>query len=215
MEKAMLTVLYKDENIAVIIKPARLISEDGAEGESVMPLIRKELGCTEVYPVHRLDRGVSGVMVYALNKKSAAALSLAVQNGDMKKTYLAIVNGIPAEKKGEMCDFLFKDARKNKSYVVSRERKGVKKASLEYEVLKTLDERTLVRILLHTGRSHQIRVQFSSRKMPLVGDGKYGAADNVKSLCLFSHALVFPNPHSGENMSFSALPRENIWQEFL
>lgn len=211
----MLTVLYKDENIAVIIKPVGLISEDGGEGESVMPLIRKELGATEVYPVHRLDRGVGGVMVYALNKKSAAALSSAVQNGGMKKTYLAIANGIPTEEKGVMCDLLFKDSRKNKSYVVSRERKGVKKASLEYEVIKTLGERTLVRILLHTGRSHQIRVQFSSRRMPLVGDGKYGAADNEKMLYLFSHALSFPNPQSGEEMSFFALPSGEIWEKFL
>lgn len=209
----MLNVLYKDKNIAVIVKPVGLISEDGDSGESVVPLIREKLSVKEVFPIHRLDRNVGGVMVYALNKKSAAFLSAAVQNNEVKKTYLAIVHGVPDEEKGVFTDLLFKDSRKNKSFVVSRERKGVKHASLEYETLGSKDEMSLVRILLHTGRSHQIRVQFSSRKMPLVGDGKYGAADN-KALCLFSHKLEFPSPDGG-TVTFSALPEGEIWSDFL
>lgn len=208
-------VIYKDRDIAVVVKPAGLISEDGGEGESILPLMKKELPANEIYPIHRLDRNVGGVMVYALNKKSAAALSAEVQNGGMKKRYLALVHGVPSAEKGIFCDLLFKDSRKNKSYVVSRERKGVKRASLEYELLKTVDKISLVRILLHTGRSHQIRVQFSSRKMPLVGDGKYGAADNKDELCLFSHSLSFHHPKSGEELTFSAMPSGQNWEKFL
>nr|MBQ5810945.1 RNA pseudouridine synthase [Clostridia bacterium] len=150
----MLTVLHKDNDIAVVIKPVGLLSEDG-EG-SLPALLREELSVNEVFPIHRLDRTVGGVMVYALNKKSAAALSQSVQNGEMKKRYLAIVHGRPQENRGVFEDLLFKDSKKNKSFVVTRERKGVKKASLEYEVLKSDEECSLVKILLHTGRSHQI-----------------------------------------------------------
>ena len=211
----MLDILYSDKNIAVILKPAGLISEDGDSAVSVIPYIREALGCADVFPVHRLDRETGGVMVYALDKKSAAELSAAIQGDKMKKTYLAIVNGKPSEETGTFCDLLFKDAKKNKSYVVNRERKGVKKASLEYTVQKSLSERTLVRILLHTGRSHQIRVQFSHRKMPLVGDRRYGDASGVKELCLFATELSFPHPKSGEVMTFSALPVGEIWNEFI
>ena len=209
----MLTVLYKDNDIVVVIKPVGVLSE---EGEGSLPaLLREELSLKEVFPIHRLDRTVGGVMVYALNKKSAAALSTAVQNGDMKKRYLAIVHTRPEEDSGTFEDLLFKDSKKNKSFVVARERKGVKKASLQYEVLGSDGEKTLVKILLHTGRSHQIRVQFSSRKMPLVGDGKYGALDNEKNICLFSHSLTFPHPKSGEEVEFSALPEGENWDKFI
>ena len=209
----MLTVLHKDNDIAVVIKPVGLLSEDG-EG-SLPALLREELSVNEVFPIHRLDRTVGGVMVYALNKKSAAALSQSVQNGDMKKRYLAIVHGKPVEDSGVFEDLLFKDSKKNKSFVVTRERKGVKKASLEYEVLKSDEDCSLVKILLHTGRSHQIRVQFSSRKMPLVGDGKYGAPDNEKNICLFSHSLTFPHPKSGDVVAFSAMPEGENWEKFI
>ncbi len=210
----MLDILYSDENIAVIIKPAGLISEDGGD-ESVIPLIREALGKTDVFPVHRLDRETGGVMVYALDKKSAAELSAAIQCDKMKKDYLAVVNGQPSEESATLCDLLFKDSKKNKSYVVTRERKGVKKASLEYTVQKTVADRTLVRVRLHTGRSHQIRVQFSHRKMPLVGDRKYGDASGIKALCLFATELSFPHPKSGKKMRFSALPKGEIWDVFM
>ena len=210
----MLEVLYSDKSIAVIAKPVGLLSEDGAVGESVCPLIRETLGVREVYPVHRLDRAVGGVMVYALTKKAAAALSAAVAENKLQKVYLAVVHGTPEPPAGEYTDLLFKDARKNKSYVVTRERKGVKRASLAYETLETVGGLSLVRITLHTGRSHQIRVQFSSRKMPLVGDGKYGAVDHAKEICLFSHALTFAHPENGSKMHFSALPSGGEWSRF-
>ncbi len=205
----MFKILYSDKEIAVVIKPRGVISEDG-EG-SVPALIRENLGVDTVYPIHRLDRDVSGVMVYALNKKAAAFLCHAVTENALEKVYLAVVHGEPAEKSGVFCDLLFKDAKKNKSYVVSRERKGVRYAELSYEVLKAESDRALVRVKLHTGRSHQIRVQFSSRKMPLFGDRKYGADDGEKQIALFSHSLTFPHP-SGEIMTFTAEPCEKIFE---
>ncbi len=210
----MLEVLYSDKSIAVIVKPVGLLSEDGFLGESVCPLIREVLGVSEVYPVHRLDRAVGGVMVYALTKKAAAALSVAIAENRMEKVYLAAVHGIPEPREGVYTDLLFKDARKNKSYVVTRARKGVKRASLAYETLDSADGSSLVRITLHTGRSHQIRAQFASRKMPLWGDGKYGAVDHVKEIALFSHALTFAHPENGRKLHFSKVPQGSVWEEF-
>ena len=210
----MLEVLYSDKSIAVIVKPVGLISEDGAAGESVCPLIRETLGVSEVYPVHRLDRAVGGVMVYALNKRAAAALSAGIAENQMKKVYLAAVHGIPEPLFGVYTDLLLKDARKNKSYVVTRERKGVKRASLAYETLSSKDGISLVRVTPHTGRSHQIRVQFASRKMPLCGDGKYGAVDHVKEIALFSHALTFAHPENGSELHFSKVPCGDLWDAF-
>ena len=210
----MLEVLYGDTSIAVIVKPVGLISEDGSGGESVCHLIRETLGVHEVYPVHRLDRAVGGVMVYALTKKAAATLSAAIAENKLQKVYLAAVHGTPEPREGVYTDLLFKDARKNKSYVVTRERKGVKRASLAYETLDTKDALSLVRVTLHTGRSHQIRVQFASRKMPLLGDGKYGAVDHAKEIALFSHALTFAHPETGRELHFSALPSGSTWEQF-
>ncbi len=207
----MFEVLYSDKDIAVIIKPVGVLSEDG-EG-SVCALIRDALGVTDVYPIHRLDRDVGGVMVYALNKKSAAALCQAVTENALEKVYLAVVHGRPLEARGVLFDLLFKDSKKNKSYVVKRERKGVRKAELSYETLKSDGEKSLVKIRLHTGRSHQIRVQFSSRKMPLFGDRKYGASDGEKQIALFSHSLTFPHPN-GDIMTFEKAPTGEIWENF-
>ena len=110
---------------------------------------------------------------------------------------------------------MYKDARKNKTYVVSNLRRGVREAVLDYETLAAVGDCTLVRVRLHTGRSHQIRVQFASRKMPLVGDGKYGAKDNAKALGLFSHSLTFPHPKDGREMHVSVLPTDALFTEAL
>ena len=205
----MFEILYGDKDIAVVIKPCGVISEDGES--SVCNLIRDALSVEDIYPIHRLDRDVSGVMVFALSKKAAAFLSKEVADGALEKIYLAVVHGKPSEDEGVFSDLLFKDSRKNKSYVVKRERKGVRYAELSYTCLKSDGERSLVRIKLHTGRSHQIRVQFSSRKMPLFGDKKYGASDDITNIALFSHRIAFKHPN-GEYMSFSKKPSGGIWE---
>lgn len=185
-------ILYTDQDIVVCVKPV------GLDSETEVPT---ELGGT-VYPVHRLDKNVGGVMVFARTKRAAAALSQAIQVGAMIKEYLALVHGTP-EETGDWEDLLWKDSGKNKVFVVRRERKGVKKARLEYKRL-TAGENSLVRIRLHTGRSHQIRVQFASRGFPLVGDHKYGARDDSPAPFLFSCKLTFP--YKGKTVSFEALP---------
>lgn len=193
-------ILFSDKDIAVAVKPVGVSSEDAPGG---MPeLLRQRLG-GEVFPIHRLDLNVGGVMVYARNKAAAAALSKAVQEGTMVKEYRALVHGTPPQS-GVWQDFLFKDSRKNKVFVVKRERKGVKKASLEFTRLTDADP-ALVHIRLHTGRSHQIRVQFSSRGFPLVGDHKYGSRDQATAPMLFSCRISFP--WKGKTLTFEAFPQ--------
>lgn len=189
-------ILYSDENIIVCVKPVGLDSEHG-----VPDLLREELG-GEIFTLHRLDLNVGGVMVYARNKESAAELSAVIQNGEMIKEYLAVVHGTPPAE-GDWEDLLYKDARKNKVFVVDRMRRGVKRARLEYKRLSK-GKTSLVRVRLHTGRSHQIRVQFASRKFPLVGDHKYGARDNETAPLLYSCKLTFP--YKGEAVSYESTP---------
>ena len=188
--------LYHDKDLAVIIKPV------GLDSESAVPAaISAELG-GEVYTIHRLDLNVGGVMVYARNKGAAAALSRAIQEGTMVKEYVAMVHGTPPET-GDWEDLLWKDSAKNKVFVVKRMRGGVKKARLEFRRLSA-GPTSLVRIRLHTGRSHQIRVQFSSRGFPLVGDRKYGSKAEAAGPMLYSCCLTFP--FRGKTLRFSSLP---------
>lgn len=199
-------ILYTDRNMAVCIKPVGVSSEDGPG--SLPELLRGAMG-GEVYPIHRLDLNVGGVMVYARNRATAAFLSQAVAQRQLKKEYLALCHGTP-EEAGNWEDLLWKDSRKNKVYVVQRQRQGVKKASLEYEILGRTPEFSLARILLHTGRSHQIRVQFASRGFPLLGDGKYGARDKIPFPALWFYRLTIPQK-SGPDLVFSALPQGTVW----
>ena len=185
-------ILFHNQHIVVCIKPV------GMDSEHDVPAA---LG-GELYPIHRLDKNVGGLMVYARTKTAAAELSRAIQEGLMIKEYVALVHGTPPME-GDWEDFLFKDSSKNKVFVVKKERKGVKYARLEYRRLADADP-SLVRIRLHTGRSHQIRVQFASRGYPLVGDHKYGAKDNSPAPMLFSCGLTFPL--FGEKMTFKTLP---------
>ena len=189
-------ILYSDENIIVCIKPVGVDSEHG-----LPELLREELG-GDIYTLHRLDLNVGGVMVYARNNQTAAELSAVIQNGEMVKEYLAVVHGTPPAE-GDWEDLLFKDSRKNKVFTVDRMRRGVKKARLEFKRL-TKGKTSLVRIRLHTGRSHQIRVQFASRKFPLVGDHKYGARDDCDAPLLYSCAITFP--YKGETVNYEAMP---------
>lgn len=198
-----MTVLFSDAHVTVCVKPV------GAGSETDVPELLKAAGAAPALCVHRLDTAVGGVMVYAKTQKAASALSREIAAGGMGKTYLAVCAGVPKPTEGEMCDLLFKDSHSNKSYVVRRERRGVRRARLEYALLETLGEggeaRSLVRVTLHTGRSHQIRVQFASRKMPLLGDGKYGSRVGG-GLALWSHSLSFTHPGTGERVSFTAAP---------
>lgn len=189
-------ILYSDGDLAVCVKPV------GLEAEKELPEeLKKALG-GEFYPVHRLDRNVGGVMVFARTKEAAADLSKAVQAGTMVKEYVAVVHGTPPES-GDWTDLLFKDSAKNKVFVVKKERKGVKPARLEFTRLKE-GETSLVRVRLYTGRSHQIRVQFATRGYPLVGDHKYGARDEEKAPKLFSCCICFP--FKGRDYRFEKLP---------
>lgn len=200
-------ILYEDNDITVCCKPAGVLSEDAQGGEKgVIGLLSQRAG-KPLHLLHRLDRNVGGVMVFANNKKAAATLSADIQNHKLKKEYLAVVDGIPEENNGVYKDLLFKDSRKNRSYVVNRMRKGVKDASLEYKVLKSNESKSLVQILLHTGRTHQIRVQFSSRKIPLCGDIKYGSKDRATGkVALHSYRITFCHPETKKEMSFLSEP---------
>ncbi len=192
-----MTILYSDRGLVACIKPV------GLDAETEVPAALKEAIGGEIFPIHRLDKNVGGVMVYARTRAAAAALSKAVQEGFMVKEYVALVHGTPPET-GNWEDHLFKDSRKNKVFTVKRERKGVKYARLEFTRL-TAGETSLVRIRLHTGRSHQIRVQFSSRGFPLVGDHKYGSRDEATAPMLFSCRITLP--WMGEIKVFEALPQ--------
>lgn len=194
-------ILYKDKELAVCIKERGLLSQYDEKKPNMISALKETLGC-EVYPIHRLDREVGGVMVYALTQKSAAALSAQAADRSLLKQYLALTHGVPDEKEGIMEDLLYFDKSKNKSFTVKKERRGVKKAILEYAVIESGDDKALVRVKLHTGRTHQIRVQFASRKMPLIGDRRYGARDDSEFIHLWSEKIEFIHPVSGERMSF-------------
>ena len=189
-------ILCSDKHIAVCVKPV------GLDSEMEVPAVLKETLGGEIFPIHRLDKNVGGVMVYARTKQAAASLSKAVQEGTMVKEYVALVHGTPPES-GDWEDLLWKDSRKNKVFVVKRQRAGVKKAQLEFKRL-TAGETSLVHVRLHTGRSHQIRVQFSSRGFPLVGDHKYGSRAGQTEPMLFSCRITFP--WGGETKVFEQYP---------
>lgn len=205
-------IIHKEQNYIICKKPVG-ISSQKTDGKYDMPTIIAEkinVSVDSIFPVHRLDNTVGGTMVYALTKRGAAYLSKIVSEGNMKKTYLAIVHGKPEDEKGILRDLLFKDSSKNKSYVVKRLRKGVKEASLEYELIDTTcfegKEMSLVKILLHTGRTHQIRVQFSHRKMPLVGDRRYGSGKDNCPVALWSHSIDFECPFDNTKRQYTSMP---------
>lgn len=189
-------ILFSDNDIVICVKPVGLDSE-----KEVPQVLAEQLG-GEIFPLHRLDKNVGGVMIYGRAKLSAAKFSKLIQDGQLIKEYVALVHGTPQDE-GDWTDFLWKDSAKNKVFVVKRERKGVKKARLTYRVLRA-GEQSLVRVRLYTGRSHQIRVQFASRGFPLVGDHKYGSRDEATAPMLFSCCLTFP--YRGKEQKFEALP---------
>lgn len=195
-----------------------MLSEIDEHKPNMPSLLQDALGCDTIYPVHRLDRTTQGVMVYALTENAARRLSAMIQQGRVEKTYLAVVEGVPEQARGEYTDLLYFDRRKNKSYVVKRERKGVKQARLQYEVLQTIEHEgqrlSLLKIQLLTGRTHQIRVQFASRKMPLVGDRRYGSHIPADHIQLCAARLSFSHPVTGEEMCFSYDPTDEFYRLF-
>lgn len=205
----MPTILYEDCDLLVVSKPTGVLSQEDAAGGDSVPARLAAQG-KPVLTVHRLDRATGGVMVYARSDKSAAALSALVgQHDRFVKTYLAVVCGTPPEPSGELTDLLYHDVRRNKSYTVRRMRRGVREARLAYETIATTERDgetyALLHIRLYTGRTHQIRVQFASRQLPLAGDTTYGGRRGCP-LALWSHALTFPHPTSGETVSATSMP---------
>jgi len=201
-------ILYQDQELVVCIKPAGVLSTDEPGG---MPsLVREALGNPEadVRTVHRLDRVVSGLMVFARSQTAASELSRQITERSFDKHYLAVVHGCPAEPEGIYEDLLFREKSENKTYVVRRMRKGVRPAALEYRVLAREKDLSLIKIHLLTGRTHQIRAQFSSRRMPLVGDRKYSTNDDDCGIALWSCHLSFLHPKSGKPMDFAQNPPE-------
>lgn len=202
-------IFFDDEWITVCEKPAGVLSQAG-EGPNMLDALKTAAGSGEYYPVHRLDTASSGLMVYAKTAAAAAALSKSMTENRVTKEYLCLVHGAPEESAGTYVDLLYRDARKNKSFVVKSPRRGVKEAKLSYQTLLTGETKygacSLVRVRLFTGRTHQIRVQFSARKTPLLGDGKYGAKDHCPFLALYSARLSFPHPATGEEMTFENEP---------
>ncbi len=195
-------VYFEDKHIIVCLKPVGVLSQESEKDEN-MPSLLKELTGGEIYPVHRLDKDVSGVMVFAKTKKAAGELSRQVSERETEKRYFVLAHSSDIKDSGLMRDFLYFDKRKNKSFVVKKERKGVKEALLEYTFMKENDGKSLFDVKLLTGRTHQIRVQFASRKMPLFGDRRYGARDDRGHIALFSYSLSFLHPITKEKMTFS------------
>lgn len=207
-------IIFADEDIAVCIKPARVLSTDEPGG---MPeLVREALGTQDVRTVHRLDRVVSGLMVLARNSAAASELSRQIRDNTFEKEYTAVIHGSPEEESGTLCDLLGRDKARKMTYVASEPAKGVQEARLKYRVLAKESDISMVRIRLLTGRTHQIRVQFSSRNMPLVGERKYSLRNDPCEIALWSSRLCFFHPRTGKQLVFEAQPpNEYPWNCFL
>ena len=199
-------LLYADESIVVCVKPARVLSTDEPGG--VPELVRKELRDpnAQVRTVHRLDRVVSGLMVLARTAEAASELSRQIRDGEFEKEYLAVVHGHPEALQGTYRDLLLRNKPERKTYVVTEPGKGVQEAILDYWVLAQTDDLSRVQIRLQTGRTHQIRAQFSSRQLPLVGDRKYSLLADECEIALWSWKLGFVHPKTHEKMQFSLEP---------
>ena len=208
-------LIYQDRDIVVCLKPARVLSTDEPGG--VPDLVREALGDpkADVRTVHRLDRVVAGVMVMGRNAKAASELSRQIRDGEFEKEYMAVVHGTPETEQGTLRDLLGRDKARRMTYVASEPAKGVQEAVLDYRVLGTASDMSKVRIRLHTGRTHQIRVQFASRNMPLLGERKYSTREDGCEIALWSCMLRFTHPGTGERMTFFREPPEVYpWTEF-
>lgn len=209
----MLKILYTDEHICICEKPV------GVDSEKDMQKLLGDQLASDIYPVHRLDKAVGGLMVYARTKRSAARLSEAVKNRTLIKEYYCVVSGVPEKEIDTLEDLLYRDAKLSKTFVVTRARKGVKDAKLDYKLIASKETESsrisLIKVRLHTGRTHQIRVQFASRKLPLLGDRRYGGNKSSKNIALFSCHLAFIHPITKAPLDFCLNPpNEFPWSEF-
>lgn len=208
-------ILYQDKRILIAVKPSGVLSTDEPGG---MPsLLRRALGDEHacIRTVHRLDAAVGGLMVFARSARAAAILSEQMREGQFRKEYLAVVHGCPEPPRGQLRDLLQYDGAHRMNRVVPSPGKGVQEALLDYERLGTSGELSLVRVRLHTGRTHQIRVQFSSRGWPLAGDRKYGKSFDRHPIALWSHRLAFTHPESGAPVDVSLPPPDSApWTAF-
>ncbi len=202
-------LIYKDDQIVVCVKPPRVLSTDEPGG--VPELVRQELGDmnADVRTVHRLDRVVSGLMVLARTPQAASELSRQIREDQFQKEYLAVVHGCPEQDEGTLTDLLQRDKARKMTVVVHTPGKDAREAILDYRVIKKAETMSRVRIMLKTGRTHQIRVQFSSRGMPLVGERKYSTLDDPCELALWSARLGFTHPTTGKFMEFALEPPES------
>ena len=199
-------LIYQDKDIVVCVKPARVLSTDEPGG---MPeLVRQALGIEDVRTVHRLDRVVSGLMVLALSAQAASELSRQIRDDQFEKEYLAVIHGTPEATEGRLCDLLLRDKARKMTLVVQEPGKGVQPASLRYRVLNQGNAMSRVRVALETGRTHQIRVQFASRNLPLVGERKYSTLEDDCEIALWSYRLAFTHPATGKSMEFTLEPPE-------
>lgn len=196
-------LIHVDRDIVVCIKPPRVVSTDEPGG--LPDLVREALGDSNIRTVHRLDRVVSGLMVLARTKKSASELSRQIMAGEFDKEYLAVIHGIPAAE-GTLRDLLLRNKQERKTYVVTEPGKDVQEAILNYRVISGTETLSKVQIELVTGRTHQIRAQFSSRSLPLVGDRKYGSQEDSCEIALWSHRIAFNHPYTGKRMEFIQNP---------
>ena len=198
-------LVYIDDDILVCLKPARVLSTDEPGG--VPDLCREALGDpkADVRTVHRLDRVVAGLMVLARNAKAASELSRQIREDEFEKEYQAVIHGTPAER-GTLRDLLGRDKARRMTFVASEPAKGVQEAVLDYWTLASARDLSRVKIRLHTGRTHQIRVQFASREMPLVGERKYSERNDPCEIALWSCRLAFTHPTTGKRMEFTHEP---------
>lgn len=218
MEEQIITkkldILYADQDILVCIKPTRVLSTDEPGG--LPSLIRTALGDekADVRTVHRLDRVVSGVMVLVRNAKAASELSRQIREDEFEKEYLAVIHGKTEEDKGTFTDLLYRDKARKMTMVAAEPAKGVQEAILDYELLNHANQMSRVKVLLRTGRTHQIRVQFSSRNMPLVGERKYCTLEDPCEIALWSHRIAFTHPGTGDRVTFvNEPPQIYPWTE--
>lgn len=219
-------IIFEDNHLLVVTKPPNILSQGDHTGDiDILTLLKKDIkerykkpGNVYLGLVHRLDRPVGGVMVFAKTSKSASRLSLQIKNREFLKTYMAVIHGKPLKEKDRLIHYLLKDNRTNRVYSVKKGIKGAKESIVDYRILDFIDGFSLVKINLHTGRPHQVRVQFSTIGHPLFGDQRYGAKVNQvgQQIALWSHEVIFVHPTLKKRMSFTSLPKKQPpWSKFM